>query len=167
MLHDEKTGLEILIKDVECQEQIFKLLRVSFQWTRLRRSIREKQSDGQAPQFSNERSPIAPTSWLCLNSKLIILFCSTSLLLTSTRWVRSTTKLFCTIHSLSSVAVDKSQQHWIFVFKWNNSIEKIWERRESNPGWLGGKRKRNSVQCRPPNSLYLMFIGECQQCYLH
>ena len=36
------------------------------------------------------------------------------------------------------------------------SSEKIWERRESNPGWLGGKRKR--YRCATPTPVNHLFI---------
>ena len=62
-------------------------------------------------------------------------FLSTSLQLTSTRWVWLTIKLFarstlskrCPCHQISAIY----------------RLKKIWEHRVSNPGWLGAKRKRS------------------------
>ena len=59
---------------------------------------------------------------------------STSLLLTSTRWLRSTIKLLHCLLSLSSAITIKLGRI--------NFFEKNWECRESNLGRLGGKRER-------------------------
>ena len=83
-------------------------------------------------------------------------FRSTSLPWTSARWVRSTIKLFCTVHSLSSGDVDKSQQHWILLLK------KIWERCESNSGWLGGKRECYLCAMPPPTQIYKSLLDRLQ-----
>ena len=94
--------------------------------------------------------------WKWLRKLLLQLsqvFRSTSLPWTSARWVRSTIKLFCTVHSLSSGDVDKSQQHWISLLK------KIWERCESNSGWLGGKRECYLCAIPPPNTNLQVFVG--------
>lgn len=60
---------------------------------------------------------------------------STKLPLTSTRWGQTTIKLFCTVHFLLSLSCELLLNH-------SNISEEIWEHRESNPGWQGGKRER-------------------------
>ena len=39
------------------------------------------------------------------NTRIIMIFCRPSLPRTSNRWVRSTIKLFCTVHSLSTARI--------------------------------------------------------------
>ena len=73
-------------------------------------------------KFKNLQDRIAQLGYL-------VIFCSTSLPLTSTKWVQSTIKL-CTVLSLSSA---------LSINLGNIEIENIRERRESNPVLLGKK----------------------------
>ena len=79
------------------------------------------------------------------NRKLLEVFCSTSLLWTSTRRVPSTIKLFCTVHSLSRATVDKSQQHWFYDWKLFGSTEN-----RTRDGWEGNINVTSEL-CRPPS----------------
>ena len=71
----------------------------------------------------------------------IMFFCRTGLLLACSRWVQSTIKQL--FHALSMrtkqwTAVNKSLRHQEIRI----SPKKSWERRETNPGLVGEKRKR-------------------------
>ena len=102
------------------------------------------------------QSLIAVTS----NNKLLFVltkavFCSTSLSLASTRWVRSTIKLFHTLstHTKQCTAVNKSLPHQeIHISPKNLGNAKNWT-------WAGWMRSANatSVLCRPPNQRQKQF----------
>ena len=79
--------------------------------------------------------------FLSLALYLSYVFCSTSLPLTNTRWVRSTIKLLhCPISK--QCAVDKSQQHQVIL-----NSEKNWEHWKSKPGAAGREAR---MQFGPP-----------------
>ena len=73
-------------------------------------------------KFKNLQDLIAQLGYL-------VIFCSTNLPLTSTKWVQSAIKL-CTVHLQSSA---------LSINLGNIEIENIRERRESNPVLLGEK----------------------------
>ena len=84
-------------------------------------------------------------------SKEIIkkVFCSTSLPLTSPRWVWSTIKL-----SALSTHAKQCRCQWSSATSYQINFR---ECRESNPGWLGGKRKR--YLCAMPSPMKKKFLS--------
>ena len=97
------------------------------------------------------------TSWSCLctlgkyNQDTVttctwaLVFCSTSVPLTSTRWVQTTIKLFCTVHSLSSaLSLNLSN-----IKKFRNGKNLGNAENRTRAGWLW-RAYTTSVLCRPP-----------------